>query len=315
MKTLVLDQDYLEALLSLLSSAKKSIDIMSFSFAMGSMSGKHNPKSAPYLIAQKLVDIKKRKSQKIRIRFYVEGFRETVDRNRVTADFLEANGIEVKYGSTHAKGFCIDGKTLLFGSTNLSHQSITKNFEANVLISNKKICSGFQKYFDFHWEGGKHGGIILKEPWYPDGTFKDGIIDLIENSKKRIEFSIYFFNLREIEESLIEAHERGVKVRGFIHQHASFALSYIRANRATVQRMKRAGILDLHMGPLHTFSHSKYIVSDRKEVMIGTGNWLIEDVLIHPQLYLHLKDPALAKGLVKHLDHQISKTTSMYKDR
>lgn len=291
--------------MELLSKAKSSIDIMAYSFAIGSAAGKHTVKGAPYQIAQKLIEIKQKQKTKIRIRLFTEGLRETVERNSVTAKFLEEKGIEVVYGSTHAKGFCIDKKVVFFGSTNLTNQSITKNNEANLLIRDPKLAKEFLRYFDFHWEGGGHGGITLRPPFLADGDFKDVLIDLIVRAKKTIGFSIYFFNHKEIENALIEAHERGVKVKGFIHQHASFAMSYIWKNRSTIKRMKTAGMDDLHWGPAHTFSHAKYIVADGKEIMLGTGNWLEEDVLIHPQLYIHLKDASVAKALLKHLNWQI----------
>lgn len=303
--SVITDQDYLPTLLPLLDKARKNIDIMSYSFAIGSAAGKHAEKGAPFQIASKIIEVKKKLKSKIRIRLFTEGLRETVERNSVTAKFLEKNGVEVVYGSTHAKGFCIDKKIVFFGSTNLTNQSIMKNFEANLLIKDARMAKEFLRYFDFHWEGGGHGGITLKEPFLADGDFKDVLIDLIDRAKKSLEFSIYFFNHREIENALIRAHERGVKIKGFIHQHVSFALSYIWANRSTVKRMKAAGITDLHWGPAHTFSHAKYIVADKKEFMLGTGNWLVEDVQIHPQLYFHMKDAPAAKALLKHLNSSV----------
>ncbi len=298
----VTNQDFLPTLLPLIKKAKKSIDIMSYSFAIGSAAGKITSSGAPFKIAQALVE----RNKEIKIRLFTEGLRETVERNSVTAKYLEKNGVEVVYGSTHAKGFCFDKKTVFFGSTNLTNQSIMKNNEANLLIKDAKSAKEFMRYFDYHWEGGEHGGITLKKPFLADGDFKDELIDLIDRAKKTIGFSIYFFNHREIETALIRAHERGVKVKGFIHQHASFALPYIWANRSTVKRMKKAGIEDLHWGPPHLFSHAKYIVVDGKELMLGTGNWLVEDVVTHPQLYVHLKDVSVARGLLKHLKWQIT---------
>lgn len=303
---LITDQSYLGEVLELLSKAKKSIDILSFSFAIGSSGGRHNRKSAPFEIAQKIREIKEKKKEKIRIRFFTEGLRETVARNQVTAEYLQEAGVEVVYGSTHAKGFCVDGRWVLFGSTNLTHQSLTKNFEANLLIDDKKIAREFLRYFNHLWEGGHHGEIVLKGPLLADGAFKNVLIDMIDRAKKKIEFSIYFFNHKEIECALIRAQKRDVKVKGFVHQHASFALSYIWANRSTVKRMKTAGIADLHWGPLHTFSHSKYLVVDGKEILLGTGNWLVEDVEIHSQLFIHFTDQNIAKGLTRHLKHEIS---------
>lgn len=304
--SVIVNEDYLPALLKLLGSARKSIDIISFSFAIGSAAGKLATTGAPFQVARKLVEIKEKKGDKMRIRFFTEGLRETVDRNRVTAEYLAASGIEVRYGSTHAKGFCIDGKIVLFGSTNLTNQSVRKNNEANLLIEDKKLSSEFLRYFEHLWSGGHHGEIHLKGPWLADGDFMDDLIHLIDHAKKTIHFSIYFFNHREIEQALIRAHERGVKVRGFIHQHNSFALPYIWANRSTVKRMKKAGIEELYFGPPTTFSHAKFLVADSLEVSLGTGNWLVEDVLIHPQLFIHLKDRKVAKKLIAFLEWEIT---------
>lgn len=306
--SLITDQNYLAALQKLLSMAQKKIDILSYSFAIGSAGGKINYKGAPYQIAEKLAELKK-ENPKLKIRLFTEGLRETVSRNRVTAEFLEEAGVEVKYGSTHAKGFCIDGKTLFFGSTNLTNQSIQKNFEANLLIEDDLVAREFTRYFNHYWRGGTHGGIKLKSPLLPDGAFKERTIDLIQKAKKKIEFSIYFFNQRDIEKALVEAHDRGVEVIGFIHQHFSFAYPYIRANRATVKRMRSEGLDQLYFGPPQTFSHAKYIVADGRDIILGTGNWLNEDVHVHPQLFIQLSDRKLARHLSAHLKHELAAAT------
>jgi hypothetical protein len=301
----VFDDDYLPFLLALLKKAKSSIDVLAFSFAIGSMNGKINTESAPYKIAKTLKEIKEKRGKQIRIRLYIEGLRETADRNSITGQFLEAAGVEVVYGATHAKGFCIDERIVLFGSTNLSNQSITKNKEANLFFDDAKLANGFMQYFEHLWNGGVHGGITLSDPYYADGDFKELIIDMCARAKRRLEFAIYFFDHLEIEHAIIKAHRRGVKVTGFVHQHKSFAMSYIRRNKSTVKRMRAAGLGDIHFSIPNTFSHSKYLVADQKELALGTGNWLVEDVEIHPQLYIHLTDKELAKSLTAHLAHQI----------
>lgn len=305
----ITDQNYLESLLNLLSGAQKKIDILSYSFAIGSAAGKINYQGAPYLIAEKIAEIKE-KNPKLKIRLFTEGLRETVSRNKVTAEFLEERGVEVRYGSTHAKGLCIDGRYLLFGSTNLTNQSIRKNFEANFLIEDEMVAKEFSRYFNHYWKGGEHGGIRLKSPLLADGAFLEETIGLIRKAKKKIEFSIYFFNQRDIEKALVEAHERGVEVTGFIHQHLSFAYPYIRANRATVKRLRSKGLKELYFGPPNTFSHAKYIVADGRDVILGTGNWLNEDIHIHPQLFIKLSDRKLGKDLSTHLQHELSYATT-----
>lgn len=294
--SLVTNENFLHEVLALLSKAHKSIDILSFSFTSF---------GAAKTIAQKLQEIKIKQKKKIRIRFFSEGIRETYKRNKVTADLLAETGIEVKFGATHAKGFCVDGRYVLFGSTNLTNQSILKNHEANLLIDDQDVAHEFKRYFEHLWNGGGHGEIDLRPPLLADGAFKNVLVDLINRSKKLIEFSIYFFSHKDIEKALICAHKRGVRIVGFIHQHKSFALCYIRMNRATVKRLQAAGIAELHWGKTSHFSHSKYLVADKKEFLLGTGNWLVQDVKIHPQLYIHLTDSVVAKKLGKHLLFQI----------
>jgi phosphatidylserine/phosphatidylglycerophosphate/cardiolipin synthase-like enzyme len=300
----IVDQEYLPALSKRIEKADTSIDILSFSFAIGSAAGSLNVKGAVYAIAKKLAEIKERQPS-VRRRLFIEGLRETAERNQITGEFLERAGVEVRYGSTHAKGFCFDERYVLFGSTNLSNQSIMKNHEANLLIDDREVAQGFMQYFDHLWNGGKHGELELQEPWLADGAFEPALIDLCDRATRTLDFAIYFFNHREIEKAIVRAHKRGVRVRGFVHQHKSFAYPYVARNRATVGRMRAAGLRDLHLGIPTTFSHSKYIVADDKELMLGTGNWLLEDVHIHPQLYIHLENASVSKALLEHLAMQI----------
>ena len=76
----------------------------------------------------------KRQKPALKIRLYIESERDTAPRNQQTADFLRERGIEVKAGSTHAKGFAIDSDRLFLGSTNLTNQSLRFNNETNVLL-------------------------------------------------------------------------------------------------------------------------------------------------------------------------------------
>ncbi|MBK9266382.1 MAG: hypothetical protein IPM54_42175 [Polyangiaceae bacterium] len=302
----VLDQDYATALEMLVANANTSIDALSFSFAIGSAAGRPSRESSSHAIAKQFAELKAT-NPSVRMRFFFEGLRETADRNRMTGEFLENAGIEVRFGSTHAKGFCFDERYVFFGSTNLTNQSLLKNREANLLIDDRDVAKGFMRYFDHQWNGGEHGGIQLPKPWLADGAFELVLIDLCDRAQRSLDFSIYFFNHRDIERAIVRAHGRGVRVRGLVHQHKSFAYPYVARSRATVERMRRAGLHDLHFGIPTIFSHSKYIVADEKEIMLGTGNWLLEDVNTHPQLYIHIEDASVSKALLEHLASQIQK--------
>ncbi|RZA09587.1 MAG: hypothetical protein EOP11_01160, partial [Proteobacteria bacterium] len=191
------------------------------------------------------------------------------------------------------------------GSTNLTGQSLSKNFETNLLIDDQKVAAEFTRYFEHYFGGGTHGGIKLRTPLYADAAFKKKLLGLIEGAEKSIGFSIYFFDQAAIEKALIAASERGVRVSGLIHDHEKFAMSDVRRTRATVERMKKAGVKDLSYSSRSLFTHSKYLVADSKSVMIGSGNWLNRDVTTHPQIYACFTHLKLGRSLMRHLKMQI----------
>lgn len=297
---LVTEQTYLPVLLELLEHAHDEVLLLTFSFGLS----RPGPNSPVYQIANKLMAIKKRR-RKLKLKVLLEGVRETADRNRQTAALLRRAGAQVRFGSTHAKGFAVDQRYLLLGSTNLTNQSLTRNNETNVLLDAPAVVAEFSRYFAHRWKNGKHGALHLEPPLLADGDFEPVLLEMIAAAKKRLEFSIYFFSLTSVEQALIAAHVRGVHITGFINHHRSFALSYVRRTQATVRRLRAAGLKDLHFDQPDKFTHSKYLIKDRREVALGTGNWLPEDTHTHPQLYLHLKDAALARALAKHLAEQI----------
>jgi len=300
---LVTETDYLPTLMNLLDQARVSVDLLAFSFAAGSADGHLNFRGVTFKVMEKLKTLR----AGVRVRTFMEGERDTAARNRVTGTHLEKAGIEVRYGSTHAKGVCVDGRYLLIGSSNLTDQSLTKNYETNVLIDHPATTKQFTKYFEHYWEGGGHGKVRLKAPLIADGGWKPELLAVIAEAKKQLAFSIYFFDQAEVEAALIAAHRRGVRLIGLIHNHKSFGLDDVRRTRRTVARLREAGLDDLHFADPSRFTHSKYLVADGKTLMLGTGNWLDRDVTTYPQLYVRLPHPGLCRALVKHLRGQIGR--------
>lgn len=298
---LVVDQDYFPTLMAELEKGAAELDILAFSFAIDNGKGALSTKSLPYQVANR---IKFLSEHGTKVRLYIEGQRDTSARNRITAEFLAASGVEVRFGATHAKGFRIDQR-VLFGSTNLTQQSMTKNNETNLLLAEPKSADEFKMYFDHLWRGGKHGNVRLNLPMIADGAYKSALLDMINRASKRLEFSIYYCHDADIERALASAHRRGVRITGYLNQHESFGLELVKRNRETVRRLREAGLDDLHFDLPTFFSHSKYLIRDSEELALGTGNWNRSDVEEHPQLYIRLFDPDLAQQLSRHLAEQI----------
>ncbi len=306
------DQLYFKTLQSELAKAKSSIHILQFSFAISDDEGNFFKDSDPYKIAEQLVQLKK-KNPKLQVQLYIEGERDTAIRNKITAAFLAENGIDVKEGKTHAKGFAIDDQTLLLGSTNLTTQSLRYNNETNLLLhEHPQIVKGFNQYFDLLWKNKERKpGAYPEQPvegiqLLADGVYKQKLLALIGKAEKTIDFSIYYFHEADIEKALIEAHKRGVKIRGYLNQHKSFGLELVERNKKTMKRLHEAGVKEVYLDLDTFFSHSKYLIVDGNTILLGTGNWNRSDVEEHPQLYLQVENPALSDSLSRHLSHQIA---------
>ncbi len=310
--TLVVDQDYLPTLLKELDKSETSVDVLAFSFAIDDGQGNIQSTNAAFQVAEKLVNLKKEKGHSIAIRLYIEGERSTFDRNKITSDYLEKAGIQVKFGSTHAKGFSIDHKTILFGSTNLTTQSMMRNNETNILSDDSLIVKGFDFFFDNLYKGGSIGSVALEKPMLADGVYKAFILNAIKTATKSLEFSIYYFNDADIENELIKASKRGVVITGYFNSKIIPGSNLVEKNREAVERMKKNGITELYFASDKAFTHSKYIICDKEKIILGTGNWNYSDVNSYRQLYVELNDAQLAVSLASHLSDQIKSESSLF---
>ena len=235
---------------------------MAFAFSTSSASQKTN---SALSFANHLESIKSG-NPSLEIKLFLEGLRQTKEKNALTANRLDRSGIDVKFGSTHVKAICVDERFLLIGSTNLTSQSIDKNFEMNLFTDDPKNAKSFSKYFKHYWNGGGHNGCRLKPPLYADSDFVAELIKCIDRAKTSIHLSIYFFSYPEIEDALTSAHARGVDITGLFHSHDTFAMEYVRATGRTAARLKNAGIKNLYFAPKTLFSHSKYLIADQRTV-------------------------------------------------
>lgn len=306
---IIVDKAYEPTILKMLKDVKpgEHVRLMSFSFAIDDTRGNILPNISPTRIADRLIEIRKAGNP---VTVYMESARDTAKRNGVTATYLEAQGITVIKGATHAKGLSVGERLLLFGSTNLTQQSMNNNNETNVLDDRPEVVRGFNQFFDHYAKGGERGQLELNSPLIADGKYKARIIEAINSAKTSLDFSIYYFNDAEIEAALIAAHTRGVAIRGYFNYDSEYALTLVERNQKTVARLKAAGLTQIYLDLDKSHSHSKYIIRDAAEILLGTGNWNRADVEDHPQLYILIQDAHLARSLSAYLSQQIAFETS-----
>lgn len=109
----------------------------------------------------------------------------------------------------------------------------------------------------------------------PKGKCEHRIVELIENSKDRIDAAVYSVNNSRIVEALKRATKRGVAVRLLVDRVQAAG----RGNRDTTINLKRSGI-DIRIHSKNRIQHNKFAIFDKKQVVTGSFNWT-EPAQIH----------------------------------
>lgn len=313
-KTKIVDnQQYLPELMSLLDTAKKSINLVQYNFFSESGDAKS--------IADKLIALKQAKPH-LQIHVFVEGDHgDAATRNHATAEKLKAAGIDVQYDSTnlvtHAKAVSVDGKKVLAGSHNLTNTSMGKNNEVSLSLDSPVLAKAYDNYFaqlkadpsHVHPSVTKSGHVTM----ITDTAYEAQLLDVIRSAKKTLDASMYDFNFtandpkaQEIMSALKEAVGRGVKVNLWLEQSGDKNLApQITLNNQAAARALTAAGATVHLDSPDQISHQKFIVKDSAEVLMGSTNWTQSDFDKRHQINWRLADPRLAAQLKGILQHEI----------
>jgi phosphatidylserine/phosphatidylglycerophosphate/cardiolipin synthase-like enzyme len=308
----VANRDYLPQLMSMLDSAKKSIDIVQYNLYSESGDAKS--------IVDKLVALKQ-KNPALKIRVFIEGDHgDGAKRNLLSVKTLQAAGIDVQLDSknlvTHAKGVCVDGTKVLAGSTNMTNTSMDQNNEVSLAIDSAAVGKAYESYFAqllkdpsaLHSGKSQVGNLTL----LTDAAYYPQLLTTIKSAKKTLDASMYDFNFggddakaKSVMDELVAAAKRGVKVRVMLEQSSSdFAPEITAANKKAYAYLQANGV-DVHLDSPTQISHQKFIVGDGKDVLLGSSNWTTSDFDQRHQINWHVKDAGLGSQLVQLLAGEI----------
>ncbi|MFH2106893.1 MAG: phospholipase D-like domain-containing protein [Candidatus Micrarchaeota archaeon] len=94
------------------------------------------------------------------------------------------------------------------------------------------------------------------------------IVDLIDSAGQSAYVEMYVFSSDELISSLVSAKKRGVDVRVIMEKHVMSE-----ENTRTFERLKSAGIEVRWASESFKLTHSKFIIIDKKTVLVGSHNW------------------------------------------
>ena len=185
----------------------------------------------------------------------------------------------------HNKYYVVDNESVWLGSTNLSETGLSKEYNANssIILYSKDVARLFTREFDQMYSEGLYSIYKRRHKLDQNFQFRDGtkvsvffapqdkpvdtaVVPFIDKAKKRIAIGIFYLTSRAVFNALIDAHDRGVRIK--IVNDATAA----RHASSIVKPLRKAGI-DVRVENWGGKMHMKTAVADGKNVLIGSMNW------------------------------------------
>lgn len=183
----------------------------------------------------------------------------------------------------HDKFFVVDGRRVWTGSTNVSNSGIG-GYNANLVtvVESPQVAAWYTEEFErMYVEGDYHGlkrsegarrvrlsdGVELEVLFSPqDRPISKAVRPLLQNARERIDIAVFFLTNKHITADLIEAKERGVKVRVILDATAA-------TNGYTKHELLRAAGIPVKVENWGGKMHMKSAAVDGRHVVTGSMNW------------------------------------------
>jgi cardiolipin synthase len=292
------DTYYLPVAIELIDSAETEIELVHFMFTYGPTVGR----------IQEALGRAVDRGVKVRAIFD-----EEPPGSARSLPHLTRRGIEAKLDGartrTHVKLILVDRRRALFGSTNLSDNSINNNHETNLLVESEEVGAALKRYADeLHRDANRS---IEVEPVRIDGldvhmdrSFEAELMALLAGARERIELQMYGTSLYPDDpkspstaafNALRDAARRGVKVRVLLErgQDDDWGRETNRRNEEVACYLRAAGV-EVRVDPAEVISHAKLLLVD-DAVTVGSMNWGFGGFRLYHELNAIVRDPGAVR--------------------
>ncbi len=270
-----------QPLLSLVNSAKKSVDLV-----MYQMTDKD--------ISDVLINAHKNGvNVRVLLNLGYFGKKETKT-NDLAYQYLQQNGISVHwtpayFALTHQKTIVIDNEKALIMSWNLVPKYYSTGRDFGILDTNPKDVLAIENTFSADWDNkqidSQNGDDLV---WSP-GSENDMLL-IIKDAKKTLDVYNEEMNYDVITSALKDAEARGVSVR--------IVMTYSTPNKPIFKDLIANNI------KIHTFSgskklyiHAKAIIADESEAFVGSENFSFTSLNKNRELGIFIKDQDIISSL------------------
>ena len=135
------------------------------------------------------------------------------------------------------------------------------------------------------------------------------LVKTIDNARKEIVMSFFLFKTNgyrnnypdRLVNHLIRATERGVKVKILLEIGKDSNSQINKNNIETAKRLKKGGI-DVYFDPLHTKTHTKVVVIDRRYTFLGSHNLTSSALKYNNELSILIDSPEVAREALSYIN-------------
>ncbi len=307
--------EFYTALQASLKAARQHIHMAYYAFDDGQIA-----RSVAHILAQKSASGVEVNVMIDEAGLYLDNWQHDRRTRRLLAQ-MRASGVQVDLFRPHGKRlsqsnrlhckFCaVDGTTAFVGGSNIGDHYLELR-DTNLRLEGE-LGDDFTRLYATLREFSGHGStticpvelsiagmpLLLTVPGRRQ-DIRRALLDLILSAKTAVTLrSWYFLPDKEIMNALLSQAENGVRVTILFSHHTRVPLIDI-ANRRLCRRLMKAGVhIYRYTG---RFMHAKEVWNDQGDILLGSANidrWALRTNF---ECCLHIKDPKLARQLVREL--------------
>lgn len=215
-------------------------------------------------------------------------------------------------GYMHHKFWVVDGTRVWTGSTNMTKNSFCTEFNDAWVLTDPVLISAYEARFVTLFEEGIFGPTARvpatrvgpytlhfgpQSPQAEAPSWHVALLKSITEAQVSLEFSVFALTRMDVALALIQAHQRGVAVRGVVHHRYASEDAALALATAGVQ-MKKGGV------------HSKLLIVDTATVATGTANWS-SNAWTNNEDSLWIHDPGVAEVYLREFDLVFGESESL----
>ncbi|MFN3478432.1 MAG: phospholipase D-like domain-containing protein, partial [bacterium] len=231
------------------------------------------------------------------------------------------------YQLMHSKYISVDGQKAVVSGMNWADGSF-KNADAGVYVEGKVIDDLEKEFwFLFKKSGGKdyeyvpraeeagnsNASLLISDKNFQKTSYSAAVYNTVSNAKEKIYISAFVLSDPYLLKLLIDAKNRGVKVKVILDPNKS--PEYSNPNYDTAEKLKKAGIIPrwykvkTYDTAMKNFLHSKLMVTD-DTLIVGSGNFSYRGLRINREVGIKTDDKKAISDAIKFFEKIWKENTS-----